>query len=75
MKWVVVMFVVLLVVLHQDFWWWDRADPFIFGFIPVGLMWHVGISLSAAAIAGLAVRYCWPAEVEELDTTPVERRH
>ena len=62
-----VVLLAVLVVLHQDFWWWHRIDPLVFGFIPIGLMWHVGISLGAAGIAALAVRFWWPDDLEVPD--------
>jgi hypothetical protein len=58
------MLVLLLMVLHQDFWFWHRYEPLLFGFIPIGLAWHVGISLSAGVVGLLAVRYCWPESLE-----------
>lgn len=65
MKRVVVLFAGLLVVLHQDFWWWHRVEPLLLGYIPIGLAWHVGISLMAAVLAAMIVRYCWPADLED----------
>jgi len=64
MKKVVWGLIVLLVVLHQDFWLWHRYEPLLFGFIPVGLAWHAGISVSAAVVGWLAARYCWPNDVD-----------
>lgn len=64
MKRFVYLLILLLVVLHQDFWWWHTHTPLVFGFIPIGLAWHAGISLAAALVGGLAVRYCWPSDVD-----------
>lgn len=58
---------ILLVVLHQDFWWWDDYNPLVFGFIPISLAWHAGISIGAAVLWALAIRFAWPPEVDELD--------
>lgn len=64
MKYVVWGLVVLLLVAHQDFWFWD--DPtLVFGFVPIGLLYHVGISLAAALTWFLAVLFCWPEGLEE----------
>lgn len=60
--------IILLAVLHQDFWWWDTAEPLVLGFIPIGLAFHAGISVVAAVLWALAVKHCWPAEVDALDT-------
>jgi len=49
----------LLLILHQDFWWWDDAT-LLFGFLPIGVAYHIGISLAAAFLWWLASRYCWP---------------
>lgn len=67
MKRAVVVLIVLLMVLHQDFWWWHRTEPLVFGFIPIGLAWHAGISVAAGVVAALAVRFCWPADVGEVE--------
>ncbi|MCH8253367.1 MAG: hypothetical protein IID36_13040 [Planctomycetes bacterium] len=60
--------IILLAVLHQDFWWWDTAEPLVLGFVPIGLAFHAGISVAAAVLWALAVKYCWPADVDALDT-------
>jgi len=83
MKRAVIVLLVLLAVLHQDFWYWDRIDPLVFGFIPIGLAYHIGVSLAAGILWALAVCYCWPKEVDVPDdpfTTQTsalraERRH
>lgn len=59
--------VVLLIILHQDVWFWEDRTLW-FGFLPVGLAFHVGISLAAAATWYLATLYCWPDDVELLAT-------
>lgn len=64
LKYLVVGLTVLLAVLHQDYWWWDSKD-LVFGFLPIGLAWHVGISVAAALVGLLAVTWCWPAELDE----------
>ena len=67
MKIVVYACIIILMILHQDFWWWDTDRPYLLGFIPIGLAHHGGISLAAAVVAALAVRYCWPANVDTFD--------
>ena len=50
-----------LAVLHQDFWF--RDDPTIlFGFLPIGLAYHAGYTLTAAALWWAALWWAWPAE-------------
>lgn len=60
MKVVVFGLIVLLAVAHQDYWWWDRIDPLVFGFVPVSLAYHAGVSIAAAILWALAVKFCWP---------------
>lgn len=69
MRLVIVGLLGLLAILHQDFWW--RADhrTLVFGFLPVSLAYHVGVSIAACVLWGLACRYCWP---RELDTGPAD---
>lgn len=57
--------VVLLLVLHQDWWLWEN-DELLWGFLPVGLGWHVGISLLAAAFWALACFVWWPRELDQI---------
>ena len=56
--------IILLAILHQDFWWWD-SDTIVFGFVPIGLAYHAGVSLAAGLLWALAVRYCWPHHVDD----------
>lgn len=68
MKKVVWGLVVLLIIMHQDFWFWDDRT-LLFGFMPIGLAYHAGISLAAAFTWFLATIYCWPKELA--DAKPV----
>ncbi len=61
--------IVLLALLHQDFWWWDDSDTLVFGFVPVGLAYHAFLSLAAGLLWALAVKFCWPADVD-VENTP-----
>lgn len=67
MKRLIYALLILLALAHQDFWWWDDADTLVFGFMPVGLAYHAGMCMAAAALWALAVRYCWPHGVDALD--------
>ena len=64
MKRTVQFLVVALLVLHQDFWWWDDIEPLVFGFLPIGLAYHAFLSIAAAIVWALAVKYCWPVDVD-----------
>ncbi len=63
MKYVVWTLVVLLLILHQDNWFWED-ETLVFGFMPVGLTWHVGISIAASIVWFLATRFAWPRHLE-----------
>lgn len=53
----------VLAVLHWDFWFWsDKA--LVFGFMPIGLLYHACFSVVAALTWALAVRFAWPSELE-----------
>ena len=64
MKAVVYGLIVLLAVFHQDWWWWDDSDTLVFGFIPIGLAYHATVSVAAAVLWAMAVKYCWPRDVD-----------
>ncbi len=53
----------VLIVLHQDIWLWDNAT-LLFGFLPVSLAYHMGISIAAGVVWFLATRYAWPVAEE-----------
>jgi Na+/H+ antiporter NhaA len=44
--------------------WWD--DPTLaFGFLPIGLAYHVGFSIAASALWFAYIKFAWPTHVEE----------
>ena len=63
MQYVVWTMVALLIVLHQDIWLWDNPK-LVFGFLPITLAYHMGISIGAGITWYLAIHYCWPFEKE-----------
>lgn len=65
MKHIVWILLLLLIVLHQDFWFWTD-DTLVAGFMPIGLAYHVGLSLAASVVWWLATRYAWPVDDEEV---------
>lgn len=68
MRWLLTSLVVIVVLLHQDFWLWtDRS--LVFGFLPVGLAYHLGYAILASLTMALLVRYAWPRQLER--TTPL----
>lgn len=59
----------LLVILHHDFWFWNDAT-LVAGWFPIGLLYHVGLSIVAAGFWMFAVKCAWPRYLaEELSGT------
>ena len=56
--------VLALYVVHQDFWFRDVARPLVFGFLPIGLFYHIVLCLAIAGLMWMLVRYAWPDELE-----------
>jgi hypothetical protein len=54
-------------VLHQDYWNWKKANPLVFGFLPIGLAYHAGYSLLASVTMALLVRFAWPKHLEAIE--------
>lgn len=53
----------VLVSLHHDFWFWN--DPsLIAGWLPVGLAWHLGLSIAAVLFWAIVVKVAWPRDLE-----------
>jgi len=67
MKRFVYALIVVLAFAHQDFWWWDDSTTLVLGFLPVGLAYHIGISIAAVILWAMAVRYCWPEGVDSVE--------
>ena len=61
----VICLILLLAVLHHDLWWWEAKEPLVFGFMPIGLAWHAGISLAAGLVGLVAVKFCWPDHLDD----------
>ena len=63
----------LLVILHHDFWFWDNST-LVFGWFPVGLLYHVGLSIVAAGFWLLTVQCAWPTYLADEATTTANNR-
>jgi hypothetical protein len=59
---------IALYVLHQDFWFWRSAKPMVFGFLPIGLFYHLVYTLLIACAMWLLVKLAWPAHLETPDS-------
>jgi hypothetical protein len=64
MKKVIWGMVILLLILHQDNWLWENTT-LVFGFMPIGLLYHAGISMVAAFTWFLATQFAWPEFASE----------
>ena len=71
MKYVIWSLVAILLIVHQDNWFWTD-DTLVFGFMPIGLMWHVGISISAAIVWYSATVVAWPSDLEYAEESQPE---
>lgn len=66
MKYLIWILVIVLLIAHQDNWNWND-DRMVLGFMPVGLAYHVGISLAAGIVWFLACVFAWPKSLDEQD--------
>jgi hypothetical protein len=57
--------IVVLYALHQDLWFWRTARPLLFGFLPVGIWYHVGFTVAVSLVMWLLIKQAWPAHLEE----------
>lgn len=64
--------VALLVVLHHDFWFWHDGR-LVWGFLPVGLFYHMVLSVVAAGVWWWGTHVCWPADLPEATPDSRER--
>jgi hypothetical protein len=59
--------------LHQDVWFWRTARPLVFGFMPIGLFYHVIYTIASSMLLAVLVRRHWPAHLEDPSTDPGRR--
>ncbi len=73
MKRLIAILVIALMIAHQDNWNWTD-DTMVFGFMPIGLFYHVCLSIAAAFVWLVACTIAWPFEdVGESDHKGVDR--
>jgi hypothetical protein len=53
-----------LLILHHDWWFWT-STYLVFGFLPVGLAYHMLISVAAGGLWAWAAWCNWPEEFDE----------
>ena len=66
-KYLLCLLVLALYALHQDFWNRNKAEPLLFGFMPIGLAYHAAYSFAAAALMWVFVKFAWPAHLEKVE--------
>ena len=54
-----------LVIAHQDFWYW--ADPTVVFGMPIGLVYHIGLSIACSLVWAYVCYFAWPKELEGYD--------
>ncbi len=59
-----VFLVVALYMLHQDFWYWRETTPIVFGFLPIGLFYHICYTIAVSLLMYLLVKFAWPSHLE-----------
>jgi len=67
MKWALSFWVVVMIVLHQDVWNWTNKT-LVFGFLPMGLAYHLFYALLASMTMWLLVSFGWPKHLDELES-------
>jgi hypothetical protein len=60
--------IVAVYAAHQDFWTWHKADPLVFGFLPIGLAYHAGYAIACAVLMAILVKTAWPKHLETNET-------
>lgn len=61
---VAISLVAVFYVLHQDLWFWGSARPLVFGFLPVGLFYHVAYTLGSSVLLWGLITFFWPTDLE-----------
>ena len=67
-----VLLVVVLYALHQDVWFWRVAQPIVFGFLPIGIFYHVCYTLAVSLVMWLLVKLAWPSQLEAVEASIAE---
>jgi len=67
-KFLLFLMVLLIYLAHQDLWNWRKADPMVFGFLPIGLAYHAAYSIVAAVMMAILVKFAWPKNLDDQET-------
>jgi hypothetical protein len=68
-KFLIFLLIAAVYIVHQDNWNWNNAS-LLFGFLPVGLVYHIGYSLLATGMMVILVKEAWPEHLE--NTKPID---
>jgi hypothetical protein len=66
MKLIIWLLVAMLLIFHQDFWNWNDSTT-VNGFLPIGMAYHIGVSIAAAIVWLIACTFAWPKGIDEFD--------
>jgi hypothetical protein len=53
-----------LLLLHHDFWFWNDAT-LVGGFLPIGLAYHVALSILITVAWAVLTITCWPTDLSQ----------
>jgi hypothetical protein len=59
--------VLVVLLLHQDIWFWTDKS-LLYGFLPIGLAYHIGYSFLAALTMAALVHFAWPHDLERIES-------
>ena len=62
----------VLVALHHDFWFWNDST-LVWDWMPVGLLYHLALSLIAVPFWAVVVRFAWPQFCDSDDASGREQ--
>lgn len=58
---IIAVVVIALLILHQDNWFWNDGT-LVLGFLPIGLFWHLCLSVAASLTWFAATKIAWPLD-------------
>ncbi|MGA3179157.1 MAG: hypothetical protein ABSF38_02310 [Verrucomicrobiota bacterium] len=65
--------IALVYLAHQDLWNWKKADPLLFGFLPIGLTYHAGYAVLCALMMAALVKWAWPRHLEAEEDSAADK--
>lgn len=65
MRLIVWILVLLLILAHQDTWNWSD-DRLVLG-MPIGLTYHIGLSIATSLVWAFVCYFAWPKDLDEID--------